>query len=146
MENNAITFEGKQYVNFPFKAAIHGKCPKCRRGEMFATGLSSLFAQKMNEKCSHCHFYYEIEPGYFYVAMFVSYAMNVAIMVTFAMGTYVLTHSWNPWLYCLVTLGPAILFSPVTYRYSRIILLYWLTPGVHFEAERAEDDYHPNHD
>lgn len=64
----------------------------------------------MNEKCAHCHFHYEIEPGYFYVAMFVSYAMNVAIIVTFAIGTYILTHSWNPWLYCGVTLGPAIFF------------------------------------
>lgn len=91
----------------------------------------------MNENCPHCHFHFEREPGYFYVAMFVSYALNVAIMVTFAVATYILTHAWNPWTYIAVTLSPAVILSPLTFRYSRIILLYWLSPGVHFDPERA---------
>ncbi|HEX8018375.1 DUF983 domain-containing protein [Mucilaginibacter sp.] len=125
------------------KAALLGKCPKCRRGDMFATPPFRLFGQKMNERCPHCGFHFEVEPGFFYVAMFVSYAINVAIMVTFSMATYILTHSSNPWVYIAATLVPAFLFAPFTFRYSRVILLYWLTPGVHFESEHARDDY-PN--
>jgi hypothetical protein len=53
----------------------------------------------MYEKCSHCGLHYEREPGYWYVAMFVSYAFNVAQMVTFAVATYILTGSNSPWLY-----------------------------------------------
>lgn len=130
------------YVNSVFKAALHGKCPKCRTGNMFATSPLSLFNQKMNKNCSHCGFQFEIEPGYFYVAMFVSYAMNVAILVTCAVATYILTGSENPWLYLATILLPAVLLSPFTYRYSRIVLLFWLTPGVHFEPERAKPNYH----
>lgn len=129
------------YTRSEFKAALHGKCPKCRTGNMFATNPLSFFGQKMNDHCPHCGFRFEIEPGYFYVAMFVSYGMNVAIMVTFAMATYILTHSWNPWVYLAVTLIPAFLLWPFTFQYSRIILLFWLTPGVHFEPERAKADY-----
>lgn len=143
MENQTGNLNTAQpYVHSAFKAALHGKCPKCRTGNMFAASPLRFFGQKMNEHCPHCNFQFEIEPGYFYVAMFVSYAMNVAIMVTFAMATYLLTHSWDPWVYLAATLVPAFLFWPFTFQYSRIILLFWLTPGVHFEPERARPDYH----
>jgi hypothetical protein len=33
----------------------------------------------MNEKCSHCNLRYQIEPSFFYGAMYVSYGLNVAI-------------------------------------------------------------------
>ncbi|MEN0053070.1 MAG: DUF983 domain-containing protein [Mucilaginibacter sp.] len=134
--------DDKKYIDHNLKAALHARCPRCRRGAMFANSPLSLFNQKMNNQCPHCGFFFEIEPGYFYVAMFVSYAINVAIMVSFAVATYVLTHNNNPWLYVGATLLPAVIFSPFTYRYSRVILLYWLTPGIHFDPKRAEDDYH----
>ena len=119
-------------------AAVHAKCPRCRRGDMFAGPMYSFSSQKMNEKCSHCGLIFEREPGYFYVAMFVSYAMNVAEMVTLAVGTYILTGSTSPWLYCAILLGVSFLLSPFHFRYSRVILLYWLTPGLHFDSERAK--------
>lgn len=126
------------YVNSAFKAALHGKCPECRTGNMFANGPFNLFGQKMNEDCPYCGFHFEVELGYFYVAMFVSYALNVAILVTCGVATYILSGSENPWLYLAATLLPALLLSPFTFRYSRIILLYWLTPGLHFDPERAK--------
>jgi uncharacterized protein (DUF983 family) len=144
METNDIN-PGQPYVRSEFKAALHGKCPKCRTGNMFVTNPLKFFGQKMNDDCPHCGFHFEIEPGYFYVAMFVSYGMNVAIMVTFAMATYILTHSMDPWVYVAATLIPAFLFWPFTFQYFRIILLFWLTPGVHFEPERAKPDYHSHH-
>lgn len=125
------------FVPAPFKAALHAKCPVCRTGDMFANSMYNLNGQKMHESCPHCNFHFEIEPGYFYVAMFVSYAMNVALLVTLAVGTYILTGSNDPWLYCAILLSCAFLVSPINFRYSRVILLYWLTPGVHFKPEKA---------
>jgi uncharacterized protein (DUF983 family) len=124
-----------------FKAALHAKCPECRTGNMFANNMYSLSGQKMNERCPHCGFYFEVEPGYFYVAMFVSYALNVALLITLAVATYILTKSENPWLYIVTLLLPVFILSPITFRYSRIILLYWLTPGIHFEPKKAEKNY-----
>ncbi|HTH82913.1 MAG TPA: DUF983 domain-containing protein [Mucilaginibacter sp.] len=122
-------------------AATHAKCPKCRRGDMFANNMYSLSSQKMNTQCPHCGFTFEIEPGYFYVAMFVSYAFNIAEMVSMAVAIYVLTGSHNPWLYVGALLGVSVLLSPFNFRYSRVVLLYWLTPGIHFDPNRERDDY-----
>ncbi|OOQ57928.1 DUF983 domain-containing protein [Mucilaginibacter pedocola] len=135
--------ESKQYINSEFKAALHAKCPKCRGGKMFSASTIAGYGQQMNEDCPYCAFHFEIEPGYFYVAMFVSYALDVAIMVAFAVATYILilSDSVNPWVYTVATLLPIFLLSPMIYRYSRVILLFWLTPNLHFEPERSKDEY-----
>ena len=123
-----------------FQSALHAKCPKCRTGNMFTGAMYGFGTQKMNEACPHCGFTFEIEPGYFYVAMFVSYAMNVAEMVTFAIALHTLTGSNSPWMYLAVLFGVAIILSPFHFRYSRVVLLYWLTPGVHFDPKRFGDN------
>ena len=119
--------------------ALHSKCPKCRRGDMFVNRMYSISWQKMNTKCPHCGFTFEIEPGYFYVAMLLSYAMNVAEMVTLAVSTSILTGSTSPWLYVAILLSVAFILSPFNFRYSRIILLHWLTRGIHYDPKRALD-------
>lgn len=135
-----LTMDRTSLINpSAFKSALHAKCPKCRTGNMFANGMYHFGGQKMHEKCPHCGFHFEIEPGYFYVAMFVSYAMNIAEMVTLAVGIYLLTGNLeSPWLYITVLLGTAFALAPFNFRYSRVILLYWLTPGVHFDPGRAK--------
>lgn len=117
-------------------SALHAKCPKCREGNMFATKMYTLEGQKMHKECPKCGFVFETEPGYFYVAMFVSYAMIVAEMVTLAVGTYVLTGSESPWLYTALLLSMAFIMSPINFRYSRVVLLYWLTPGLRYDPKR----------
>jgi uncharacterized protein (DUF983 family) len=121
------------------EAFIKAKCPRCRRGDIYSTPTYSFGGQKMHERCSHCGLHYEREPGYWYVAMFVSYAFNVAEMVTFAVGLHILTGSNSPWVYVAVLMGVIFLLSPFNYRYSRVALLYWLTPGLNYEPWRAED-------
>jgi len=124
-----------------FKAALHAKCPHCRVGNMFSTSMYGFSSQKMNDTCPYCGLYFEREPGYFYVAMFVSYAMNVAEMVTVAVATSVLTGSTSPWLYVSLLLGITFVLSPFNFRYSRVILLYWLTPGLHYDPKIAEEAF-----
>jgi uncharacterized protein (DUF983 family) len=120
-------------------AVVHGKCPRCRRGDMFSTPMYGFKLQVMNKTCPHCGLVYEREPGYFYVAMLVSYAMFVAEMVTMAVAIHVLTGSSNPWLYVIIILSVGVILSPFNFRYSRIILLHWLTPGLHYHPEMSAD-------
>ncbi|MHC8947741.1 DUF983 domain-containing protein [Sphingobacterium hungaricum] len=122
------------------QAAWQGKCPRCRTGAMFTGSMYALKSQKMNVKCPHCSYKYEKEPGYFYVAMFVSYALNVAQLITVSVATYLLTGNLDsPWLYLIVCLVTAFLLAPFNYRYSRIILMYWLTPGLSFNPKYAQE-------
>jgi hypothetical protein len=117
------------------KAAVEAKCPRCRRGKMFVSPVYSLKSHKMNEFCPHCHMKFEIEPGYFYAAMYVSYSLNVAEIVTTAILTFYLSGgSESPMLYIGVIFGIVILLSPFNYRYSRVILLHWLSPKVKYNA------------
>ena len=134
----------KSKYRFPFwPAMLHAKCPRCRRGDLFVNNSMYGFkGQVMHATCSHCGLTYEREPGYFYVAMFISYAMNVAEMVTVAVAISILTGSKNPWLYCAIILTIAIGLSPLNFRYSRVLLLYWLTPGLHYHPEMSEDNNH----
>ena len=130
----------KTAMNNPsaFKSALSAKCPKCRTGNMFANNMYQFGGQKMHNECPHCGFHFEIEPGYFYVAMFISYAMNVAEMVTLAVATYILTGNMeSPWLYISILLSVAFILAPFNFRYSRVILLYWLTPGLHYDPNRS---------
>lgn len=121
-------------------AVIKARCPRCRRGKMFDGPMYGLKFQKTNEFCPHCGLRFEIEPGYFYAAMYVSYALNVGQMVTLGILTYWISGEVeSPWLYIAVILLGTFLFAPFNYRYSRVILLHWLSPKVKYNAYYDRD-------
>lgn len=124
----------------------HSKCPRCREGNVFTGATYGFKVQKMNERCPHCDLKFEREPGYFYVAMFVSYAMNVAEMISMSVAAYVLglplTYE-NLWYYVGILLVGVFLFSPFNYRYSRMVLLYWLSPGLNYDPSKVNKQATP---
>lgn len=121
-------------------AMLHAKCPRCRRGDLFKTSMYGFKSQKMFEHCDHCNMRYEIEPGYFYAAMYVSYAINVALAVAVGIATYVFTQEQeSPWIYVTTILLASFLIAPLNFRYSRVILLYWLSPKVNYVAHYDHD-------
>ena len=124
-----------------WNALTQAKCPRCRVGRTFTGPTYGFKVQKMNEFCPHCKLKFEREPGYFYVAMFVSYAMNVAEMVSVSVAAYILGLKLeydNLWYFVILLFGTTLIFSPFNYRYSRMILLYWLSPGLNYEPERSK--------
>ncbi|NRT11458.1 DUF983 domain-containing protein [Flavobacterium sp. 14A] len=62
---------------------LTGTCPKCQNESMYEdkNPLHLTKVLKMNENCSHCGLHYQIEPSFFYGAMYVSYGLNVAVGV-----------------------------------------------------------------
>ena len=122
-------------------AMLHTKCPRCRRGDMFSGGIYNFGSNKILDRCPHCNLHFEIEPGYFYAAMYISYALNVAEAVGLTLLTFLLTHNADsPWLYTGVILMGCVLLSPINFRYSRVLLLYWLSPKIHYRPELDTDD------
>lgn len=122
-------------------AMLHAKCPRCRRGDMFSGRVYSFSSNRININCPHCNLHFEIEPGYFYAAMYVSYALNVALSVSLAVATYVLSGNLtSPWLYTGIIIGGCFLLAPVIFRASRVMLLYWLSPKIHYQPHLDTDD------
>jgi DNA-directed RNA polymerase subunit RPC12/RpoP len=115
------------------KALWNAKCVRCRKGNMFKPGMMS---QKMHVRCPHCDLFYERHPGYFWVSMFVSYAMGVAEIVAFGIATFVLSGgSENVYLYLGVIISAIILLAPFNFRYSRVLHMYFLDPGLKYQPE-----------
>lgn len=102
-----------------------GKCPRCRKGDIFKYPLKKIshFAA-MHTECSVCSVSFSPEPGFYFGALFVSYAFTVAIMVAVWLVLYIF---FNPadWIYGLALVSGAVLFSPITFRLSRVLWLYW---------------------
>ncbi|MEQ7798580.1 DUF983 domain-containing protein [Pedobacter sp. ASV1-7] len=119
-------------------AIVHSKCPHCRRGDIFTGSLYGFNIQHTNTHCPHCGQRFEIEPGYFYAAMYISYAMNCAELITLSIATYILSGGYLEfdafWLYVGVIFTGTLLLSPFNYRYSRVILLHWLSPKIKYNA------------
>lgn len=122
-------------------AVVQSKCPRCRRGKIFSGSLYGFNLQRTNETCSHCHMKFEIEPGFFYGAMYVSYAFVVGEMLTVGFLTYLITgNDKSPWLYIFSILLSVLVLTPVNYRYSKVLLLHFLAPKVKYKPEYDTDD------
>ncbi|WP_395625900.1 DUF983 domain-containing protein [Daejeonella sp.] len=124
-----------------FLAVLNSKCPRCRRGKIFSGSLYGFNLQRTNETCSHCQMRFEIEPGFFYGAMYVSYAFVVAEMLNVGLLTYLITgNDKSPWLYIFSILLSVLALTPINYRYSKVLLLHFLTPKVKYKPEYDTND------
>ncbi|MDI1257130.1 MAG: DUF983 domain-containing protein [Flavobacterium sp.] len=59
---------------------LNNECPNCHTGKVFQDKniFTNIGFPKMNARCSHCHYKFEKEPGYFFGAMYVNYGLTVA--------------------------------------------------------------------
>ena len=58
------------------------KCPRCRRGDMFQTKKPySIGFMKMNDTCPVCGQPMDLEPGFYYGTIMISYALAVLLCV-----------------------------------------------------------------
>lgn len=91
----------------------------------------------MNINCPVCDFRFEIELGFYWAALYVSYALNVAESVTLAVAISILTGSSNPWVYSGVLVLAILLLVSFNIRYSRVLLLY-IAGEVTYQPELGE--------
>ena len=102
-------------------SVLHFKCPFCHEGAFFVAGPYDLrHAGDLHKACPVCLRKYEREPGFYWGAMFVSYAFSIAFSLV-AFGT---TWSIAPNLgllgYFIVVVGATILVAPYLYALSKI--------------------------
>ena len=114
----SMSWKGNRLYSI-FKA----KCPICHEGKVFT--FNNYFHpskfDKMEERCGSCGHKYEIETGFFYGAMYVNYALTVAISVAAFILTYLIYPDTPYWVYIIVILGALVGLAPITYRAGRLI-------------------------
>ncbi len=101
----------------------HNKCPRCQEGDFFVKPAGFRFKDnlKMHESCSNCGLKYMIEPSFFYGAMYVSYAITVAM----AVAVFVICQLFDLSLVAsLVSIMVVlILANPFVMRISRLLYI-----------------------
>ncbi|TAE70928.1 MAG: DUF983 domain-containing protein [Bacteroidetes bacterium] len=107
--------------------AIHqGKCPRCREGKLFKHPAVHSKFMMMNEYCEVCHQKFDIEPGFYFGAMYISYAFQTAIFASVSLAIFILMGDKAPlWYYIIVILIISLVTLPFSFRYSRILMLHW---------------------
>ena len=99
---------------------LFNKCPRCQEGDFFITNTAYDLRRfdKMHHRCSHCDLRFEPEPGFFFGAMYVSYAFYVAFIIsTFVLFNVLLSVDLT---YYLIGLIPAlVLLTPFFFRLAR---------------------------
>jgi len=100
---------------------FNNKCPRCQEGQFFENDSPFQFKRmmKMHETCPSCKFKYEIEPSFFYGAMYVSYGLTVGMSIISFLVLYSLGLNM---LYSIIgSIIILILLMPITYRFARLI-------------------------
>ena len=116
-----------------FEAGLACKCPRCREGDMFVHPIGKLSGfMKMHEHCPVCNLRYQVEPGFFFGAMYISYAFSIAILLGTGVVLYNFFDNPSTLVYILSVVGVIFLFLPFTFRYSRVLFLYWFC-GVRYD-------------
>ncbi|MGR7812903.1 DUF983 domain-containing protein [Lacinutrix undariae] len=105
--------------------ALSCKCPSCKEGKIFKSkgNILLLNIPEMNDRCVVCDYKFEREIGFFYGAMFVSYALAAGQMI---IGLVVFWHYMDlPPLYVFfIIVLIIIMMSTINYRLARSIWIY----------------------
>lgn len=120
-------------------AMVKGKCPQCHKGKLFTHPWWNIFKfDKMYEHCSECGLRYEREPGFFYGAMYVSYAFTVGIMLVGGFVIYNFFGDPEPLGYIIPIVLISLLFVPFNFRISRVLFLY-LFSGISYKSQKKDE-------
>ncbi|MBG6060543.1 uncharacterized protein (DUF983 family) [Flavobacterium sp. CG_9.1] len=103
---------------------LTGTCPKCQNESMYLdkNPLHLNKILKMHENCSHCGLHYQIEPSFFYGAMYVSYGLNVGIGVAAFIISFLFLGSSLKVAFIVIIVSLLISF-PFVLRWARNIYI-----------------------
>ncbi|HLP55385.1 MAG TPA: DUF983 domain-containing protein [Fluviicola sp.] len=123
------------------QSVFGNSCPRCHQGKVFSYrnpfNMRQMF--KADTHCSHCGLKYEREPGFFYGAMYVSYALTSGWFIAW----YVINELWihlGAWALITLMLVSFVVAAPLTFRASRLI---WLNFFIAYDPEARDEHHYP---
>ncbi len=101
---------------------LGNKCPRCQEGDFFITKNPYNLKKfdKMHERCPVCNEKFDKEPGFFYGAMYVNYALTVALGVGWFILIYIL-YGFDPMIYVISFSILLLLAVPWLFRTGRLV-------------------------
>ncbi|TDQ30232.1 DUF983 domain-containing protein [Tenacibaculum caenipelagi] len=117
---------------------FNSKCPRCHEGDFFKYKLNfnPKKVTELHENCPKCNLKYMMEPSFFFGAMYVNYAIAVALFVAvFIIAKMFIGLSILQSFIAIIVVS--LLFTPITLRLSRII---WINFFVSYnkDAEKLQ--------
>lgn len=109
-----------------FVSLLQQKCPHCRSQKVFSHRSYSSSFLKMHEHCPHCNMNFEPEPGFYWGAMYITYGFNTGLALTMSFILYMFFGNPSIWWYVGVIGVIGLILTPLFFRYSRMMMLYWL--------------------
>ncbi|MFN5845483.1 MAG: DUF983 domain-containing protein [Flavobacteriia bacterium] len=109
------------------------KCPRCQEGEFFVSHPYDLVNMgDIHTHCDQCGLKYAKEPGFYYGAMYVAYALGVALFVTFWVSFNLFFENVSVGWQIGLIITATILLSPYLYALSKII---WANMFIRYEKD-----------
>ena len=107
------------------QSSLFHKCPRCLEGDLFPDKNSYHLKETSNmySHCPKCGLNFIPEPGYFYGAMYVSYAFTIAIGVAVFIADYLFFWEKGILFFVFFLTIVLALAAPYTFRTSRAIWL-----------------------
>ncbi len=98
-------------------------CPRCRVGKLFTQPFNYTNAISMPKRCPKCDLNFFREPGFYYGAMFISYAITAWVFFVIGMTmTFGFGMDFNTAL--IVILIVAVLLFVYSFRLSRSVWIH----------------------
>jgi uncharacterized protein (DUF983 family) len=120
-----------------FSWILRNRCPKCGQGALFVhrNAYDLRTTAKMPKACSACGEDFEREPGFYFGAAYVSYALTVALWVAVLVAlTCFDAWGWmefgmftHPGTFLLTGITLLVVLLPLIYRLSRSIWIAMFT-------------------
>jgi uncharacterized protein (DUF983 family) len=109
-----------------FRSILGLKCPRCFKGKLFSEPnffkLSKL--GEMPDKCEVCGQRFQLEPGFYFGAAWMSYTLNVLMILIAAPLLYIYAGLKEPLTLIVVVISLLLLITPWTFRVSRAIWIH----------------------
>ncbi len=111
-----------QWKGTKLYSVLHLKCPVCHEGDFFLAHPYNLGkVGELHERCSVCGTKYEKEIGFYTGAMYVSYAIGVAVSVSMWVAMLVLLPELGIITQIVTISLVMVIGSPLFYALSKII-------------------------
>lgn len=119
-----------------FYSTVTNTCPRCHKGKVFkrSNPYNLKYIFDMHEECTACGERYLREPGFFFGAMYVSYALMAGWLIVWFLADLLWFHLGAFQLAMGITVS-MLLISPLFYHWSRII---WLNFFIRYNKDAAE--------